>query len=148
MTYHEMLATYDRLSAAHDYALGFVHERRLYVVRMSYNELLTYAKPDRMSSKRGGWAKVRIRMNADQRKLLATTAELLGGAELLKVDPEHNRGENLERELTERWLGKPWKKNNTPFWVAGDLQVNGVEVQVKYDGAELTNEKELTRLTA
>ena len=54
--------------------------------------------------------------------------------------------ENFERELTERWTSETWVKDSVPFWVAGDMRVDGVEVQVKLDGAELTNERTLARL--
>lgn len=30
-----------------------------------------------------------------------------------------------------------WVKDSTPFWVAGDIRLNGVEVQLKYGGARL-----------
>lgn len=145
MTYTELLEGYGATAAAHVYALGFTLDRHLYVVRMSYSELVRYTKPDRMSSKRGGWAKVRVRLSADERRALVERAELLGGAELLLLDADHNRGENLERELTERWLHKSWVKDSVPYWVRGDLRVAGVEVQVKLDGAELTNERAVAR---
>ena len=145
MTYEEMTTLYEALSAAHAYLLGFVHAKRLYVVTLTYQQLLTYCKLDRASSSRGGFAKVRVRLSKEQRAALVWNAELLGGCELLTEDPAHNKGENLERVLTERLMGKTWVKDSTPFWVAGDLRVNGRELQVKLDNAELTNEKVLRR---
>ena len=81
-------------------------------------------------------------MNAEQRRLLAETAENLGDYDqLIKVADKYNDGEHFERVLTERWTGETWVKDSKPYYEGGDLRVNGVEIQVKLDGAELTNER-------
>lgn len=148
MTMTEMMNAYNARSASHVYALGFVHAHNLYAVKLSFAELSRYFKLDRASSKRGGFAKIRIKLTASDRVQLSLTADLLGGEDLLTADASHNKGENFERELTERWTAETWVKDNVPFNVAGDLVVNGENVQVKLDGAELTNEKILARLGA
>ena len=146
MTLNEMTTAYNRASAAHVYALGFVRNHALYAAKLTFDELAKFFQLGRASSKRGGYAKVRIRLNAAQRELLAASAELIGSEDLLIKDSAHNKGENFERELTERWTSERWTKDSVPFWAAGDIRVNGVEIQVKFDGAELTNEKTLARL--
>lgn len=146
MTMNEMMNRYEALSAAHTYALGFAHTGNLYAVKLSFAELSAYFKLDRASSKRGGFAKIRIKLTAKDRAELSAKAELIGAEDLLTADPAHNKGENFERELTERWTAETWVKDSVPFWVAGDIRVNGVEIQVKLDGAELTNEKTLSRI--
>ena len=148
MTMNEMTITYARKTAAHKYALGFIYQGRLYVVVLSFAELSRYFKLDRASSKRGGFAKIRSKLTSADRAKLSATAELSGAEDLLTADPKHNKGENFERELTERWTAETWVKDSVPFWVKGDITVNGEEIQVKLDGAELTNEKILTRLGA
>ena len=146
MTMNEMTITYARKTAAHKYALGFVYEGRLYVVVLNFAELSRFFKLDRASSKRGGFAKIRIKLTAKDRAELSATAELLGAEDLLSKDAKHNKGENFERELTERWTTEEWVKDSIPFWMKGDITVNGEEIQVKLDGAELTNEKILARI--
>jgi hypothetical protein len=146
MTMTEMMTAYNARSASHVYALGFAHAGNLFAVKLSFAELSRFFKLDRASSKRGGFAKIRIKLTAKDRAELSATAECLGAEDLLTKDPAHNKGENFERELTERWTAEPWVKDSVPFWVKGDITVNGEEVQVKLDGAELTNEKLLSRL--
>lgn len=146
MTMQEMMNEYSARSAAHTYALGFVEAHNLYAVKLSFSELSRYFKLDRASSKRGGFAKIRIKLTAKDRAELSATAELIGAEDLLSKDSAHNKGENFERELTERWTSEAWVKDSVPFWVAGDIRVDGIEVQVKLDGAELTNERTLARL--
>ena len=148
MTMTEMMNAYNARSASHAYALGFVCGGDLYAKKLTFAELSRFFKLDRASSKRGGFAKIRIKLTSADRAELAQTAELLGSETLLTADPAHNKGENFERELTERWTSETWVKDSVPFWVKGDITVNGEEVQVKLDGAELTNEKLLARLGA
>lgn len=145
MTLNEMTTAYNKASAAHTYALGFTSQHNLYAVKMNFAQLSKYFKLSRASSKRGGFAKVRIVLRAADRLELLATAELLGSEDLLAKDSKHNKGENFERELTERWAGETWQKDSVPFWQDGDIRVNGIAIQVKFDGAELTNERTLMR---
>lgn len=144
----EMMNAYNARSASHAYALGFVQGGNLYVAKLSFIQLSRYFKLDRASKSHGGMLKIRIRMSSADRQELSRTAEYLGAEDLLVADPKHNKGENFERELTERWTSKTWVKDSVPFWVAGDIRVDGIEIQVKLDGAELTNEKLLAKLGA
>lgn len=146
MTMNEMMTAYNARSASHVYALGFVHGGNLYATKLNFAELSRYFKLDRASSKRGGFAKIRIKLTSKDRAELSFTAELIGAESLLTADPAHNKGENFERELTERWTTEAWVKDSVPFWMAGDITVNGEEIQVKLDGAELTNERTLMRI--
>jgi len=146
MTMTEMMNAYNAHSASHVYALGFVRGGNLYAVKLSFAELSRFFKLDRASSKRGGFAKIRIKLSSADRAELSATAELIGSEDLLTADAKHNKGENFERELTERWTAETWVKDSVPFNVAGDIRVDGIEIQVKLDGAELTNEKLLSRL--
>lgn len=146
MTMTEMMNAYSARSASHVYALGFVQGHNLYAVTLSFEELSAFFKLDRASTKKGGFAKIRIKLTSADRAELSAKAELIGAEDLLTKDSAHNKGENFERELTERWTTETWVKDSVPFWVKGDITVNGVEVQVKLDGAELTNERTLARI--
>ena len=150
MTMQEMVTAYNKFSAAHKYALGFIEYERLYYTMTDFDKLSTYFKLDRMSSKRGGTAKIRIRMTAAQRRELVASGEAieLGPKEMLDFDDCYNRGDHFERVMLETLTDKVWHKNSDTFNVAGDLQYNGEEIQVKFDSAELTNEKFLSKLLA
>jgi hypothetical protein len=143
-----MMNAYSARSAAHTYALGFVEGHNLYAVKLSFAELSRFFKLDRMSAKKGGFLKIRIKLSSADRAELSLSAELIGSEDLLIKDAKHNKGENFERELTERWTAETWVKDSVPFTVAGDLRVDGIEIQVKLDGAELTNERTLRNLAA
>ena len=148
MTMTEIMNRYNARSASHTYALGFVCGGNLYAQKLTFAELSRYFKLDRASSKRGGFAKIRIKLTSTDRAELSLTAELIGAESLLVKDTAHNKGENFERELTERWTAETWVKDSVPFWMTGDIKLNGENVQIKLDGAELTNEKILERIGA
>lgn len=147
MTREEMIARYNALSAATAYIVGFVFEGMLYYI-MSAHINPDFLKLDRMSSKRGGWAKIRVKLTAADRKALVACgkATLIGAADLLNTADKYNKGERFERVITETLTGETWVKDSVPFNVAGDITLNGQEVQIKFDGAELTNEKTLRRI--
>ena len=137
-----MLTTYHTNSAADEYWFGFVLDHILYVVTgMTFTELTTLCKGDRASSKRGGYAKIRIKATAPMLHELLPRATRLGPESLLNC--EKNNGEAFERVIVERFTASEWVKDSTPFWVAGDAEINGRQVQIKFNGAELTNEKTL-----
>lgn len=150
MTREEMIREYAARAAAHKYIVGYVDGGKLYYTvyaGMIADELL---KLDRAAASKGGMAKVRVRMNAKLKAILRATGKaiLLGGAELLDTDDKYNKGERFERIVTEKLTGETWAKDSVPFNVAGDIRWNGEEVQVKFDGAELTNERTLARAMA
>ena len=146
MTRNEMINRYNALAVATAYIIGFVLNGSLYYT-MSAHIADEFLKYDRMSSKRGGWAKIRVRLSSADRKALVACgkAVLLGSAELL-FDEKYNKGERFEKVITETLTGEKWVKDSVPFNVAGDITLNGEEVQIKFDGAELTNEKTLMRI--
>ena len=140
-----MKETYHKNSAANEYWFGFVVAGMLYVMTgMSFEELAAFFKMDRASTAKGGFAKIRIKARAAELKALAAKAILIGSENLL-MDEHWNKGEMLEKIITERFAGREWVKDSVPFFVAGDVEINGKQVQIKLNGAELTNEKILKR---
>ena len=148
MTREEMINRYNALSAATAYIIGFVVNGLVYYI-MSAHIADEFLKFDHMASARGGWAKIRVRLSSADRKALVECgkAVLLGTADLL-TDGKYNKGECFEKAITETLTGETWVKDSVPFNVAGDITLNGQEVQIKFDGAELTNEKTLMRIGA
>ena len=57
----------------------------------------------------------------------------------------YNRGEIAEKLVTE-YFGQEWVKDNIPFTEAGDIEVNGIAYQIKYEKATFINEKQMARM--
>ena len=148
MTVEMMKVLYNALSASHLYILGFMVQNVLYYTMMDFEKLAGFMKMDRMSTAKGGWAKLRIKLTTAQKAELLKIATRCGTVEDLTAMEKYNKGENFERIITELLTGERWVKDSVPFNVAGDIVLNGENVQIKFDGAEITNERLLTKLTA
>ena len=147
MTREEMIRMYALLAAAHKYIVGFTCAGYLYYT--IYNGMIadTALKMDKASSKRGGFAKIRVRIDNKLKAAILNSdkAICIGPESLLDTDDKYNKGERFERIITEMLTGMEWKKDSIPFNIAGDIKVNGEEIQIKMDGAELTNERTLKK---
>lgn len=141
---------YNRISGAHRYIVGFTRGSHVYYVTLTFSDLCDLLKEDRASSKRGGTFKLRVRVTTEQALRFIGTGKAvkLCNIEELTANAKYNKGENFERIITEKLTTEKWTKDSIPFYVKGDINVNGEEVQIKMDGAELTNEKTLTRAEA
>lgn len=150
MTLNEMVNLYNTLTAADGYIVGFILNHLLYYVRFDGHLPTEILKFDRASSKRGGMAKVRVRLGANFRKAMVANGQavLLGAENLLLTTDKYNKGERFERIITETLTATEWVKDSIPFNVAGDIELEGKQIQVKFDDAELTNEKTLKRIAA
>ena len=58
---------------------------------------------------------------------------------------KYNKGEVFEKMVTEGY-GQAWEKDNVPFTKDGDLTVDGVAYQIKFEKATFTNEKSLMKM--
>ena len=136
-----MVMAYEMVSKADEYWFGFILNHMLYVVKdIPFEVMARFFKKDIASQKKGGFQKIRIRARVEDLEGLLPIATLLGGEELLEC--VKNKGDALEKVLCERFgEGNSTKHDSSKFWVCGDLVINGKQVQVKFNGAELTNER-------
>jgi len=133
---------YRQYSVANWYILGFIVKGMLYMVNMA--EIPSeYLKLEKASRNQG--INLRLRMSAEQRKNLVAQAICLGTIDLLTATA-YNKGENFEKAVTE-YYGQTWKKDTVPFYIDGDININGEKVQIKLDSATLTNTKQLEKLS-
>ena len=139
MTKNTMWNTYRNLSASHTYAIGFVLNGNLYMSeRKQVGQFVTYEK-----ASRGQGMGLRLRLKKADKVRLSKRAICLGSADRL-TETAYNKGENFERMVFEHY-GQTWEKDTVPFTESGDIQINGIEIQIKYDGATFTVEKTLKR---
>lgn len=147
MNREEMLQKYEAKTAARGYVFGFQEGGNLYMMKTASLQAVNAAlKLDVASSARGGYAKIRIRFSKlDKVKAIQSgKAVKLGKISVMDYADKYNAGEHFEHYIHEL-NGKVWVKDNVPFNVAGDIEINGEQIQIKFDGAELTNERTLAR---
>ena len=144
MNKQTMIRNYRRFSAAEAYILGFEYKHTVYAVMV--DEIMPrFMRVERESSKKGGAQKLQLRItNPLKEQLLRKGAVALGGEEILVG--QYNKGVEFERIISEM-NGQPFRgKENVGFWVEGDIEIDGKQVQVKFNGAQIVVEKTLHRL--
>jgi len=65
----------------------------------------------------------------------------------LASESKYNKGEIFEKLVTEL-NGQEWEKDNIPFTDDGDLTVDGIAYQIKFEKASFINEKQIARMRA
>jgi len=140
-----LIAAYIAVTAATEYWFGFTFDHKVYVVTgLTFTDLLPLLRCEKAAASKGGHSKIRIKARVADLAALLPKAVLLGGEEILS-DPKWNAGIKFEKIVTEEIAGQTWERDSVPFWVAGDIALNGKQIQVKFNGAELTNEKTIRR---
>lgn len=142
MTKQTFIKTYRNYSAADSYILGFTYAHNLYMIEV--NEIMPRFLSVEVASRNQG-ENLRLRLKKKYREqLLRKGAICLGSADCLVAD-KYNKGEIFEKLVTE-YFGQTWEKDNIPFWIQGDICIDGREVQIKLDSATLMNTKQIARL--
>ena len=140
-TKRTMINYYREYSAADSYILGFQFDKMIYMVKV--NEIMPRMLTVEQASRNQG-ENLRLRLRLKYKKqLMKKNPVCLGSADLLTVE-KYNKGENFEKVVTEHY-GQTWIKDCVPFWVQGDIEVNGEQIQIKFDGATLMNTKQIAR---
>ena len=150
MDMNESIKGYENVKASAAYAIGFDFKGGLYMINTDTLTTIERAlKVEKVATSKGAGEKIRIRFtNMIKACMIANRkAFRVGDASELEFDGMKNRGECFERWYYEKH-GREWHKDSTPFYVAGDINVGGVEIQIKFDGATLVTEKTLARATA
>lgn len=142
MTKQTMIKNYRKYSAADSYIVGFTFDKMLYFVEMA--EIAPrFLNVEEASRNQGENLRLRIKKNY-KRQLMKKNPVCLGSADRLTAD-KYNKGEIFEKLVTE-YFGQTWEKDTIPFWVQGDINLDGREVQIKLDSATLMNTKQIKKL--
>ena len=150
MTREEMINTYETYSKADLYQFGFGFHDELYAFTLDDLSLVDSAlKYDHTSAKRGGYSKIRVRFSEKFKAYLIETKKAikLGSLDVLNYADNWNNGEHFEHYIHDI-NGQHYEKDHIPFYIMGDIEINGLQIQLKYDGATLVDEPTLLRLLA
>lgn len=142
-----LITRYNELAYTHLYIFGFEYKGLVYMVGTNSSLLPQILTLDK-ASREAGYS-LRFKPTAEQKRFLLTHAKVLCSKEYfdrLVAKNKYNRGEIFEKLITEHF-GQVWKKDSIPFTEAGDIEVNGVAYQIKYEKATFASEKSLARLS-
>ena len=143
----KMVEFYNSVSYTHEYMFGFRHAGNIWMVKVT-SEILPFVLALDKASRGAGYA-LRFKPNrAVKAELLAHGATLVCSEELFEelfADSIYNRGEIFEKLVTEMF-GQTWEKDNVPFTDDGDLTVDGIAYQLKFEKATFINEAQMMRM--
>lgn len=145
MTKQNAIRYYRKFSAADAYIIGFEYKHEIYVAVV--DEIMPrLLRVERESSSKGGKEKLQLRLLGGHKEQL-----IRKGA--VKVDytvAAHNNGRAFEKWVYEQvGRGNEYRGNDhVGFWVEGDININGKEYQVKFEGAQVVVFNTLKNLQA
>ena len=144
--FNAMIDRYNELSFTHNYIYGFTYKKMVYMVHADNSVMPFVLTLDEGS--RGAGFSLRFKPNNSQKLLLISKgAQILCSQtafENVVKDSKYNRGEIFEKMITERY-GQKWEKDTVPFTDDGDLTVDGIAYQIKFEKATFTSERQLAR---
>lgn len=142
-----MIEKYDEKSFTHNYIFGIAVHGIVYAIKATA-EILPFILTVDCASRGNGFS-LRFKPTKEQKELLLTKgAKAICSARFFDAEvaaSKYNRGEIFEKMVTESF-GQEWKKDNVPFTNDGDITVNGIAYQIKYEKATFATEKQLARL--
>lgn len=147
--FENMVKYYIAKSYTHNYIAVFTFDGVVYMVIIGNDFFNNGVKLDKAS--RGAGYSIRFKPNkSDKINLLTKGAKVLCSVEYfeeLVKNSKYNKGEIIEKLVTE-YYGQEWEKDNVPFTDDGDLTVNSVAYQIKFERATFINEKQIARMRA
>lgn len=142
-----MVKFYIGRAGAHVYIWGFVLDGNVWMVKTGSDELMNVMKLD-LASRGAGYALRFKPTRAIKTYLLSMGAKVLCSEKFFNeqvASSKYNRGEIFEKLVTEHF-GQVWVKDNIPFTEQGDINVDGVEIQIKFEKATFINEAQMERM--
>ena len=139
------ISYYRKFSVADAYILGFVYKHDLYCITVD-EIMLIFMKVEKSSSKKGGHEKLQLRLNnKHMEQLIRKGAEKIGTEDDLLEIPK-NKGVSFERMIYRMNNQEPREKDSIRFDKGGDININGVEYQVKLNGAQIVEFRTLNKI--
>lgn len=148
-TFATLIGFYKEKAYTHRYIFGILFKGSVWMIYLDADEIDVVLKLDKAS--RGNGYSLRFRPNGSQKAFLMSHGAIeLCSAEMFKTlvaESKYNKGEVFERLVTE-YFGQTWVKDSVPFTEDGDLTVDGIAYQIKFEQATFINEKQMLRMRA
>ena len=146
--FNNLIDRYNAIAYTHRYIWGFTYKGVVYMATTTSEVLPLVCKLDKAS--RGAGYALRFKPTNDQKIFLLAGAAPLCSEKYfdeLVAESKYNNGEIFEKLVTEHYR-QTWVKDNVPFTNAGDIEIDGIPYQIKYQKATFCNEKSLAKLEA
>ena len=149
MIFKTLINGYEAIAYTNQYIFGYTDRHNVYV-SFATSEVLPYVCTlDKDSSNRTGGYSLRFKPTKAQKEVLKMQKSfVLCSEEYFEsevANSKYNRGEIFEKMMTE-YFGQEWIKDRVPFTEDGDITVDGVAYQIKFQKATFCNENSLANL--
>ena len=147
MTKTEFFENYNRLTGADETYLFFIYKNDLYLHTCKHIQE-EWTRADRDSKKNGGGLKYRMGLKVATKKELIenpNTIKVMTKAEFLDL-PVKNNGDKCELYLEMLNGNNDFKHNSVRFDKGGDVEINGKQIQVKFQNASITSVSTLEKV--
>ena len=141
-----LINRYNAVAYTHEYIWGFEFKGNIYMAITDSSVMAHICKLDKAS--RGCGIALRFCPTTDQKLALMADAQVLCSKKYFEevyATSKYNRGEIFEKMVTEHF-GQKWEKDNVPFTEDGDITVDGIAYQIKFQKATFCNEKNIANL--
>lgn len=139
---HKMIQFYKNTAFTHYYIFGYAYKKTVYMTITTSEVLSEIISLDKAGHNEGMAIKFKPN-NAQKLMLMSINSEVICSEEYLESlfrESKYNRGEIFEKIITEKF-GQTWEKDNIPYTKDGDITVNGIAYQIKYQKATFLTEK-------
>ena len=144
--FKNLIDRYNAVAYTHQYIWGFAYKGNVYMATTGADYMPIVCTLDRAS--RGAGYALRFCPTNAQKLALMVGAQVLCSEKFFAesvADSKYNKGEIFEKMVTE-YFGQVWEKDNVPFTKGGDIEVNGIAYQIKFQAATFCNEKSIANL--
>ena len=141
-----LIDRYNAVAYTHNYIWGFIYKHNVYMAITDAEVMPHICKLDKAS--RGAGYALRFCPTVNQKLALMPHATLVCSEKFFAetvADSIYNNGEIFEKLVTEHF-GQIWEKDNVPFTEDGDITIDEVAYQIKFQKATFCNEKSITNL--
>lgn len=142
-----LTTNYNKFSKADKYIIGYVFNGNVFFVVV--DDIAQYVKLDTVSGRSGYSLKLSL-TNTVKNQLLKLNPTYLCNAQHFYKAVENSQYQYSKDDVFEKMVFakfyKKWKKDNIPFYIAGDMKYKGVQYQIRFENAILTTEKQINRL--
>lgn len=139
MTKKNFFRYYNRLTGADRTFIFFERKGMIYLYECKHIAP-RWAYDEFESAKNGGHQKFRMHINISEKdKLIAKGATPVMTSEEFAAIPYANKGYRCEYYLHQAYDLGEYKPDRVRFDKAGDVEINGIQYQVKFENASLTN---------
>jgi hypothetical protein len=141
-----LIDRYNAVAYTHNYIWGFEFKGNIYMAITDSSYMPHICTLDKAS--RGAGYALRFSPNAQQKIALMPKAEVICSKKFFEeicADSKYNKGEIFEKMVTEKY-GQTWEKDTIPFTKAGDIEIDGIPYQIKFQKATFCNERTIASL--